>query len=210
MQPLRNEIPSVPTIRTQRRECKASNKRALISTLENTNWTPIYRLNSCEKQLEVFQSMISSAINFCLPMRSVKTHPRDKPWITPDIKSCIKKRQLAWVRNDVEQYNIYRNKVTKLCKVARRRFYEDKICYTNDINPKKWWDNIKMLSGLSSQQSLTSMTVNGSILRDDKLAEAIGESFYRVSSDVTPLNYQPIPVTSVPDSYTIFPEAVEV
>ena len=90
LQPLRNEIPSVPTIRTQRRECKASNKRALIYTLENTNWTPIYRLNSCEKQLEVFQSMISSAINFCLPMRSVKTHPRDKPWITPDIKSCIK------------------------------------------------------------------------------------------------------------------------
>ena len=203
-------IPSVPTIRTQRRECKASNKRALISTLENTNWTLIYRLNSFEKQLEVFQSMISSAINFCLPMRSVKTHPRDKPWITPDIKSCIKKRQLAWVRNDVEQYNIYRNKAAKLCKVARRRFYEDKICYTNDINPKKWWDNIKMLSGLSSQQSLTSMTVNGSILRDDKLTEAIGESFYRVSSDIAPLNYQPIPVTSVPDSYTIFPEAVEV
>ena len=67
-----------------------------------------------------------------------------------------------------------------------------------------------MLSGLSSQQSLTSMTVNGSILRDDKLAEAIGESFYRVSSDITPLNYQPIPVTSVPGSYTIFPEVVEV
>ena len=137
LQPLCNGIPSVPIIRTQRRECKASNKRALISTLENTNWTPIYRFNSCEKQLEVFQSMISSAINFCLPMRSVKTYTRDKPWITPDIKSCIKKRQLAWERNDVEQYKIYRNKVAKLCKVARRRFYEDKIRYTNDINPKK-------------------------------------------------------------------------
>ena len=108
--------------------------------------------------------------------------------LPPTLRAVSKKRQLAWVRNDVEQYNIYRNKVAKLCKVARRRFYEDKICYTNDINPKKWWDNIKMLSGLSSQQSLTSMTVNGSILRDDKLAEAIGESFYRVSSDITPLN----------------------
>ena len=162
LQPLCNEIPSVPTITTQRRECKASNKRALISTLENTNWTPIYRFNSCENQLEVFQSMISTAINFCLPMRSVKTYIRDKPWIAPDIKGCIKKRQLAWVRNDVEQYKIYRNEVAKLCKVARRRFYEDKIRYTNDINPKKWWDNIKMLSGLSSQQSLTSMPVNGS------------------------------------------------
>ena len=144
-------------------------------------------------------------------MRSVKTYTRDKPWITPDIKSCIKNRQLTWVRNDVEQYKIYRNKLAKLCKVARRRFYEDKIIrYTNNINPKKWWDNIKMLSGLSSQQPLTSMTVNGSILKDEKLAEAIGESFYRVSSDITPLNFQLIPVTSVPGSYTIFPEAVEV
>ena len=139
-----------------------------------------------------------------------KTYTRDKPWNTPDIKSCIKKRQLAWVRNDVEQYKIYRNKVAKPCKVARRRFYEDKIRYTNDINPKRWWDNIKMLSGLSSQQSLTSMPVNGSVLKDEKLAEAIGESFYRVSSDIIPLNFQPIPVTSVEDSYTIFPEAVEV
>ena len=66
-----------------------------------------------------------------------------------------------------------------------------------------------MLSGLSSQQSLTGMPVNGAILKDEKLAEAIGESFYRVSSDITPLNFQPMPVTSVPDSYTIFPEAVE-
>ena len=45
LQPLCNEIPSVPTIKTQRREWKASNKRALISTLENTNWTPIYSFN---------------------------------------------------------------------------------------------------------------------------------------------------------------------
>ena len=127
-----------------------------MSTLENANWTPIYIFNSCEKRIEVFQSMFSTAINSCLPMRSVKTFTRDKPWITPDIRICIKKRQLAWVRNDVEQYKIYRNKVAKPCKFSRWRFYEDKIRYTNDINPKKWWDNIKMLSGLSCQQSLTS------------------------------------------------------
>mgnify|MGYP002803580434 FL=1 len=32
LQPLCNRIPSAPTIRTQRRKCKASNKRALVST----------------------------------------------------------------------------------------------------------------------------------------------------------------------------------
>ena len=85
-----------------------------------------------------------------------------------------------------------------------------KFVCTNDTNPKKWWDNIKMLSGLSSQQPLTSMLVNGSILKDEQLAEAIGECFYRVSSDITPLNFQPISVISVPDSYMISLAAVEV
>ena len=36
---------------------------------------------------------------------------------------------------------------------------------------KKWSDNIKMLYGLSSQQSLTIMLVNGSILKNEQLAD---------------------------------------
>ena len=209
LQPSCSENPSAPTIRIQQRECKASNKRVLISTLDHINWTPIYRLNSCEEQLDVFQSTISNAINFCLPMRSVKTYTRDKPWITQDIKGCIKKRQLAWVRNDTKQYKIYRNKTAKLCKIARKRFYQNKIRHTQDINPKKWWDNIKMLSGLSKQQPPMSMLVNGSVLKDKQLAEAISDSFYRVSSDIPTLHFQPIPVTCIPDLYIISPEAVE-
>ncbi len=67
-----------------------------------------------------------------------------------------------------------------------------------------------MLSGLSNQQAPTSMLVNGSVLENEQLAEAIGETFYRVSSDMTPLQFQPIPLTNVPDLYTISPEAVEV
>ena len=111
LDPLCNKTPSAPSIRIQQRDYKTSNKRAVISSLENVNWTPICRLNSCDEQLDVFQSMISTAINVCLPMRSVKIYTRDKPWITPDIKSCIKKRQLAWARNDIEQYKIHRNRV---------------------------------------------------------------------------------------------------
>ena len=62
--------------------------------------------------------------------------------------------------------------LAKLCNFARSRFYEDKIRHMNDINPKKWWDNIKMLSELWNQQSLTSMFVNGTVLKNEQLAEA--------------------------------------
>ena len=67
-----------------------------------------------------------------------------------------------------------------------------------------------MLSGLSSWQRLRSMLANGSIMKDEQLTEAIGECFYRLSSGITSLNFQPIPAISLPDSYMISPLVVEV
>ncbi len=51
------------------------------------------QLNSCEDQLDFFQSVVHDALNSCIPMRTEKQHPKDKPWITPVNKESIKKRQ---------------------------------------------------------------------------------------------------------------------
>ena len=72
LQPTGKPAPSLPTTRFQKRDCRASNKRRLTQSLENFNWTPILRLNSCEHQLETFQTVIHDAIDFYLPMCSVK------------------------------------------------------------------------------------------------------------------------------------------
>ena len=111
--------------------------------------------------------------------------------------------------NDSQKYKVYRNKVIKLCKKARHRFFADIISHTHDTDPHKWWDGIKMLSGLSKTPPITSITVNDTILRDVDLAELISESFSRVSDDLSPLAYTPIPVIDVPDEYIISSEAVE-
>ncbi len=106
-------------------------------------------------------------------MCSVKKHPNDKPWITSTIKDTIKKCQQAWVKNDSQKYKAYYNKVKKLYKKARQRFYANKISHTHNTDPKKWCDNIKMLSGLSN----TSITVNDTVSKDVDLAELVSESF---------------------------------
>ena len=51
--------------------------------------------------------------------------------------------------------------------------------------------------------------MNGTILRDTDLANAINESFCNVASDITPLEFTPIPVTQIPDEYWISPDEVE-
>ena len=68
------------------------------------NWTSFYRANTCEDKFNLFHSQITTAINSCLPVRSIKLHPTDKPWMTADIKDAIKKRQRAWSKGNIVQY----------------------------------------------------------------------------------------------------------
>ena len=97
----------------------------------------------------------------------------------------------------------------KLCEKARHRLFADKISHTHDTDPQKWWDGIKMLSGLSKTPLITSITVNDAILKDVDLAELISESFSRVADHFLPLAYTPIQVIDAPDEYIISSEAAE-
>ena len=130
-------------------------------------------LNSCDDQLASFQRVVHDALDSCIPLRTVQQHPNDKPLITPAVGESIKKRQQALLNIDLHLYKVYRNKVIKLCTKARRKFYDDKINHIHASNPKKWWDGIKLLSGLSNSSPMTSVPVNGTALNDSHLAASI-------------------------------------
>ena len=51
--------------------------------------------------------------------------------------------------------------------------------------------------------------MNGTLLRDTDLFNAINDSFSNVDSDITPLEFTPIPVTHIPDEYSNSPGEVE-
>jgi hypothetical protein len=65
------------------------------------------------------------------------------------------------------------------------------------------------LSGLSKPAPLSSITANGSVLRDNDLVEAINDTFSKVANDIPPLRCTPIPVNAVPNEHIITLEAVE-
>lgn len=90
LQPSGVQPTKLQSTRIQRRDCKPANKRVLFSSLKAMNWTPLYRANTCEDKFNLFHSQITSAINSCLPVRSIKLHPTDKPWMTADIKTPSK------------------------------------------------------------------------------------------------------------------------
>ena len=198
-----------PTKRILRRDSRPSNKHDLFIKLSRADWIPLCHTTSCNDKVSLFTEIVSQAIDSTLPMRSIKIHPSDKPWINPEIKDLINKRQRAWLIGHTQMYTFYRNKVNKMCKEARRIYFTKRILNTQNINPKKWWENIKHLAGFSKSPGVTSLFHNGVFKRGAELADTIAESFCKVSKDIPPLNFTRLPILSVPDEFTITSQQVE-
>ena len=192
-----------------KRDCRPENKQALITTLSQINRNPLYNVTALEDQFNLFSNKISSVIDSHTPLHTIKCYPKDKPWITADIKKFISKRQKAWSTSNIIMYNFYRNKVRKLCKSARQSYYDKKILNTRESNPKKWYDNIKSISGLSKSEPFSSIFHDGEFKRGPELAELIAESFCAVSNGLAPLSFNKLHITSVPDEYIMSTQQVE-
>ena len=64
-----------------------------------------------------FYSILNRALDVYFPVRSVRTHMKDKPWITTEINALIKRRQLLFNQGD-DTWKKYRNKIIRCIKNA--------------------------------------------------------------------------------------------
>ena len=200
---------SYPTTHVFKRLSRPSNKLSLSTSLSSNNWTSLYRATSIHDKFDWLSATISENINIHLPLRSVKSHPMDKPWMNANITEAIAIRQSAWTNGQTPKYNSFRNKVTKMCRHARRQFYNSMVDHTQAFNPRKWWKNVKLLAGLPKSKPLTKLSHNGQVLRGQELVNHMCECFCTATNDIPPLNFNQLPVSSIPDKYIISPEQVE-
>lgn len=184
LSPATQSLTSYSPVYITKRDCRPANRRSLSTALSKINWTPLYHTAAIDNQFALSSCTLSSVFDTHLPLRTVKHHPKDKPWITADVKNNLSKRQKAWSTGNTFKYNFYRNKVRKLCKSARKFFYNSKILNTREPNPKKWWTNIKSISGLSKSEPLSSIFHNGEFKRGSELADLIAESFCNGSNSL--------------------------
>ena len=101
---------SLPSHRSFERSCRPSEKQAFTESLSKINWRSLYNLYTPTEKINVFMTQVAEKMDENLPLRYVKRHPMDKPWITPDIKIAIKKRQHYWLKGYFHEYTFYRNK----------------------------------------------------------------------------------------------------
>ena len=79
----------------------------------------------------------------------MKINSSDRPWITKRLKSSIKKRQEAFIKQDSSTYKMWRNNVQKEINSAKRLYYRNKVAdlELDHSSGKNWWIHIKRLTG---------------------------------------------------------------
>ena len=82
-----------------------------------------------------------------MPKRSITVHSKDAPWMTCELKSQIRKRQLALQQGNDILFKYYRNLVNRNRKKCRGNYYENKISHLKNSKPKNWWREVKQICG---------------------------------------------------------------
>ena len=98
------------------------------------------------------------------------------------MKSEIKRRQRAFVADDMPNYQALKLKVMELIRDAKLRFYENKTANLRSTDPSKWFKSIYRLCGDGGSANQVPSSEN--------LAENLQEAFTRPWRDFTPKSNQ--------------------
>ena len=193
------------------------NERVMFATdLQRVKWEVLYRLPTCEDQLQYFTTTIHELIEKHFPQKTVTRHTSDKPWVTDRFRDLIRRRQQAWMSGQRVLYRFYRNKVNRLSKTLTKNYYDDCIAGLHTSKPRNWWKGMKELLGFGKSGDdnallhLANQVCDGSL---QQLAEIINNFFKSVSDPLPPLtpdhDYLQLDVSNVPAQYIISVDEVE-
>ncbi|KAI8500437.1 hypothetical protein Bbelb_220030 [Branchiostoma belcheri] len=103
--------------------------------------------NAVEKCTAMHTTLLSQMDRF-FPLKVVRLHHQDKPWITPDIKALIRQRQQALTR-DPNVWKHLRNKTQRMIKVAKEEHYNSRVKSLKKENIAQWHKEIKSMANMS-------------------------------------------------------------
>ena len=104
--------------------------------------------DSCEEKTKTLEMIIKTGMDILLPLKSKKVIVNEPPWINDQLKSLIHERQVALAQGDLGNFRRLRNRVNRLRKSCRTKYYASKVEHLRDCDPRRWWK--ESLGGMQS------------------------------------------------------------
>ena len=155
---------------------RASNINNFKAKLSEFPWTSFYRSDmSVEEKCNTFYTAIDHALSV-LPFTYVTMTSKDKPWMTPMLKSLINRRYEAFRCKDFPLYHHYKGKVKEEIAHAKTKWVNSKIKSVGGL-----WSVVKTTANKGNEQSLNGLLQNFASIR-----EAVEEISHKLSQSFSP------------------------
>ncbi len=164
----------------------------LQDCFEHTDWS-IFE----HHDLTVYTEAVLKYITFCMEtvtvVRHIRVFPNQKPWMTSEVKSLLRSRNIAFRSGDKDLYSAARAELKRGIRKAKmdyKRVLEDHL---SNNNPRQVWQGIQQLTNFREQ---TSSAMDSSTA----LAEELNTFFARFESTAPQPQAAP-PLTQSARSY---------
>ena len=127
-------------------DLRYSNVMDFVHCVSQTNWYPLYSCSNVDDKCEYFHNSLTTAFMTTIPSKIVKMTTKDKPWVTPLLKSLINERWQAYRERNFKLYNHYKVKVKEEIKKAKE-------VWLKKTSNSSIWETIKVINGKTSNNN---------------------------------------------------------
>ena len=92
---------------------------------------------SVDSLTESFNTDVKTAIDIHFPLKSVKIHPTDRPWMTSHIRQLILERQRAFHSDRNGRWRERCTRVRNEIAARKKTFISEKVSYLKNTDPQK-------------------------------------------------------------------------
>ena len=171
-----------------RRHLRASRIRDFSQWITQQSWDDVISTTLVNEKFDIFINTLKDVVDKFLPIKETYVYATDKPWITRKIKSLIAKRQKRLkFGKDSPAYKEARNAVQKERENSKKCFYDRKVAKLKQTNVRRWWKEIKGLTGLRCSESWVQQMLGDQLESTELLANSFNTFLAGLTADFVPL-----------------------
>ena len=107
-------------------------------------------VETCEAKSKLLTDPITTGADIIMPVKRIKVHVNDPPWVTSYFKKIIKAHKQAYSNGEKETYRHYCNLVNHERKILRNRFFASTVRHLKDTKPNQWWNAVRRIAAMAT------------------------------------------------------------
>ncbi|XP_072048885.1 uncharacterized protein [Amphiura filiformis] len=169
------------------RPMKDSQIREFGSWVQSQTWDNVTNARGTQDKADALYGYLDNAVESLFPMKTIKIHSNNKPWVNSKITKLIELRQRAFTPQRTTEWRRLRNRVQREIFKAKTNYYANRVRHLQKTDPRKWHQQVKLMT--NNNKSEVNIPIPGVEDGDHVgIANAINNRFVSVSDHLCPLD----------------------